>query len=90
MADDKSITKWFGENLAELLGDKIVNVYKDFDKTRYIKTIKKNCKDLGYTKRIELHADILREFLPEPYSEAIKILIAILGEENPNRNWDVY
>ena len=84
MADDKSITKWFGENLAELFGDKIVNVYKDFDKTRYIKTIKKNCKDLGYTKRIELHADILREFLPEPYSEAIKILIAILGEENPN------
>ena len=83
MAEDTSITKWFGENLAELLGDKIINVYKDFDKTRYTQTIKKECKNLGYTKRIELHADILRELLPESYSEAIKILIAILGEENP-------
>jgi 3-methyladenine DNA glycosylase AlkC len=84
MADDKGITQWFGENLAELLGDKIINVYEDFDKTRYTTTIKKEVKNLGYTKRIELHADHLRELLPEPYSEAIKILIAILGEENPN------
>jgi 3-methyladenine DNA glycosylase AlkC len=82
MKEDKSITQWFGENLAELLGDKIINVSKDFDKTRYTQTIKKECKNLGYTKRIELHADILRELLPESYSEAIKILIAILGEEN--------
>ncbi|MCU0644981.1 MAG: DNA alkylation repair protein [bacterium] len=84
MVEDKSITKWFGENLAELLGDKIQKLYKDFDKTRYVKTIKKECKELGYTKRIELHADILKELLPQPYSQAIKILIAILGEENPN------
>jgi len=69
MAEDKSITKWFGENLAELLGDKIIKVYKNFDKTRYTQTIKKECKNLGYTKRIELHADILRELLPESYSE---------------------
>jgi 3-methyladenine DNA glycosylase AlkC len=84
MVEDKSITKWFGENLAELLGDKIQKLSKDFDKTRYVKTIKKECKELGYTKRIELHADILKELLPQPYSQAIKILIAILGEENPN------
>ena len=71
------------DNLAELLGDKIIRVYKDFDKTGYTKTIKKDCKDLGYIKRLELHADILRELLPEPYSEAIKIIVEILGEENP-------
>lgn len=84
MAEDKSITKWFGDNLAKLLSNKIKIVYKDFDSEAYVKTIKKECKDLGYTKRIELHADVLREYLPPSYPKAVKILIEILGEENPN------
>lgn len=84
MANDKSITKWFGENLAELLAEKIRTIYKDFDSKTYINTIKRECKNLGYTKRIELHADVLKEHLPQAYSKAIKILIGILGEENPN------
>lgn len=84
MAEDKGITKWFGDNLAELLANKICKVHKSFDKSSYIARIKKECKDLGYTKRIELHADVLRELLPQSYPKAIKILIPILGEENPN------
>lgn len=31
-----------------------------------------------------MHADVLREFLPKDYSKAVKILVSILGEENPN------
>ncbi len=84
MKEDKSITKWFGDNLAKLLADKINKVYKDFNSEKYIETIKRESKELGYTKRIELHADVLREYLPQSYSKAVKILIDILGEENPN------
>jgi 3-methyladenine DNA glycosylase AlkC len=84
MAEDKSITKYFGENLAKFLADKIIKVFEKFDKSGYTQKIKKESKDLVYTKRIELHADVLREFLPQSYSEAVQILISILGEENPN------
>lgn len=83
MAEDNSITQWFGDNLAKLLADKINTVYKDFDSREYIKTIKRDCKSLSYTKRIELHADVLRELLPQPYPKAVEILVGILGEENP-------
>lgn len=84
MIEDKSITKWFGDNLAKLLADKINKVHKDFNSEKYIETIKREAKDLGYTKRIELHADVLREYLPQSYPKAVKILVEILGEENPN------
>lgn len=84
MAEDKSITKWFGDNLAKLLADKINTVYKNFNSEEYIETIKRESKDLGYTKRIELHADVLRKYLPQSYPKAVKILVDILGEENPN------
>lgn len=80
----EGITKWFGENLAKILADKIKAVYREFDDKKYISTIKKECKNLGYTARIELHADTLRQLLPESYPIAIKILVTILGEENPN------
>jgi 3-methyladenine DNA glycosylase AlkC len=83
MAEDKSITKWFGDNLAKLLADKIKTVYKDFDSGIYIKTIKQKCNNLTYTQRIELHADVLKELLPQSYPKSIRILIQILGEENP-------
>lgn len=84
MTKDKSITKWFGDNLAELLADKILKTHKDFNKSKYTKTIKKECADLSYTKRVELHADVLKELLPQSYPKALRILISILGEENPN------
>ena len=84
MSQDKSITKWFGHNLAKILGEKILTVNKDFDKKTYISIIKKEVKDLSYTKRIELHARTLQQLLPQDYIQAIKILTSILGEENPN------
>jgi len=84
MENDKSITKWFGENLAILLSDKIEPVYNEFDSKGYESIIKQECQDLSYTKRIELHADILRKLLPPSYCKAIEILMQILGDENPN------
>ena len=84
MEKDKGITQYFGANLAELLADKIIKVYKDFPKTDYVKAIKRKSKNLGYTKRIELHADELHNYLPKEFKKASKILLSILGEENKN------
>lgn len=84
MTEDKSISKWFWEHLAVLLADKICQIYKKFDRQAYIHTISEECKELSYTKRVELHAETLQKRLPSSYAEAISILTAILGEENPN------
>ncbi len=84
MAKDRSITQYFGDNLAKLLAEKIQVVYKDFDSATYIKNIREKCGTLGYTKRIELHAEELYQLLPDTYAQSIKILTQILGAENPN------
>ena len=84
MADDTGITQYFGVNLAELLSNKILGVYKEFNKVEYITAIRENCDNLSYTKRIELHADQLNNYLPKDFKQAAKILVSILGEENKN------
>ena len=84
MQQDKNITQWFGVNLAQLLGEKIKLVYTDFNSHTYIDIIQKNCMNMSYSKRVELHADALKICLPQDYSTAINILMAILGEENPH------
>ncbi len=84
MKKDNSITQYFGDNLAKLLAEKIKLVYKDFDDKTYIKNIKEKSKSLGYSKRIELHADELKRFLPSSYAKSVNILTQILGPENPN------
>ncbi|PID26402.1 MAG: 3-methyladenine DNA glycosylase [Candidatus Cloacimonadota bacterium] len=84
MKKDNSITQYFGTNLAELLSEKIEKINKDFHGKSYIENVKQKSISLGYTKRIELHAEELYNVLPKTYSEAISILLQILGEENPN------
>ncbi len=84
MEKNRSLSQWFGDNLARILAKKIELVYKDFDSKTYIENIEKKCVKLSYTKRIELHAEELKQLLPSSYPEAIKILMQILGEENPN------
>ncbi len=85
MAKDYSITKYFGSNLAELLSDKILPIHQDFPYKSYIDEIKKGCNGLSYTERVVLHAENLKKFLPKDYSDAINILLQILGPENPNQ-----
>ncbi len=65
MSEDKSITKYFGDNLAELLAEKIKLVYEDFDSKTYIENIREKCVKLGYTKRIELHARGIKSIAPK-------------------------
>lgn len=84
MENNKGITQYFGTNLAEILSSKILEVYHDFNKNDYITSIRKNCNNLGYSRRIELHADQLHAYLPKDFNKASSILVSILGDENKN------
>jgi 3-methyladenine DNA glycosylase AlkC len=81
---DNSITKYFGVNLAELLAKKLLQVHKEFPKQKYINAIRRQCENLSYTNRIELHANELKKNMPADFRESSRILINILGEENKN------
>jgi 3-methyladenine DNA glycosylase AlkC len=85
MSADKGITQHFGDNLAELLSEKIIAYFPDFDSSSYINSIKTKINNLSYTQRIELHAIELHNFLPNKFKDSIKILTSILGRENPNQ-----
>lgn len=84
MSKETGITQYFGSNLAKILSDKILAVYPNFDSNSYIKKIAVTCTDLSYTQRIDLHATELQAHLPTKFKKAIKILLKILGDENPN------
>ncbi len=83
MAADYSITQYFGDNLANILADKILTVHPDFNRKGYVNQVKDLCKDLSYTQRVQLHAELLKDHLPKDYKEAVQILVSILGPENP-------
>ncbi|MFZ4728411.1 MAG: hypothetical protein ACOYMQ_07090 [Pseudanabaena sp.] len=67
MTTDKSITQYFGVNLAELLSEKILTVFSNFDYVSYTNAISLKVNGLGYKQRIELHANELYKHLPEDY-----------------------
>lgn len=77
-----SITVIFGEKLATLLAEKISIVHKKFDSKSFIRDTKKKVVGKSYTQRIEVIADLLKQYLPEKYTEALAILMKILGPEN--------
>lgn len=77
-----SITEAFGEDLAILLAEKISTVHKNFDSKGFIRDTKKEVVGKSYTQRVEVIADLLKQYLPEKYTEALAVLIKILGPEN--------
>ncbi len=77
-----SITVIFGEKLAILLAEKISTVHKKFDSKGFIRDTKKEVVGKSYTQRVEVIADLLKQYLPEKYTVALAILIKILGPEN--------
>ena len=84
MSTTIKITELFGANLAQILADKIKPVYPAFDATAFIAAVNERTNGKTYTQRIEIIAEELRIFLPQKYVEALRILMSILGPENPN------
>lgn len=84
MGTNYSITEQFGANLAKLLAEKIGKVYPEFDADYFIHDTDSKTVGQSYTQRVATLAELLRSYLPADYKEALPILMAILGEENPN------
>ncbi len=82
MTDRISITEVFGEDLAVMLAEKISAVYKNFDTKGFVRDTKRAVVGKSYTQRIGIIADLLKQYLPEKYPEALDILLQILGPEN--------
>ncbi len=77
-----SITDAFGENLAMLLAKKITLAYPIFDAKRFVRDVKKDVVGKSYTERVGIIASHLKHNLPLKYTEALAILMQILGPEN--------
>lgn len=84
MEQPKKLKDWFGPELAKLLADKISEVHQDFDSKAFIKDIKEEYEPLELRDRERLISSKLKKHLPDDYTEALKILLSILGDENPN------
>jgi 3-methyladenine DNA glycosylase AlkC len=84
MGTKYSITDLFGGNLAEILSGRILQVYPEFDSKSFISGVVVRVNNKTYTHRIGIIAEQLKLFLPSDYETSIKILISILGDENPN------
>ena len=78
----KKLKLWFDKDLAELLSDKILLVYPDFDKKGFSKSIDSKVQNLELKDRVEVIADHFSRHLTKEYKENIKILTNILGPEN--------
>lgn len=78
-----SITEAFGESLAILLSNKIIYIYKNFPKKEFCKSVKKEVVGKSYAQRVEIIANNLKRYLPKEYPTALKVMLQILGPENP-------
>ena len=78
------VTEHFGVNLAQLLAEKICEVKKDFSAAKFIEIVQQSYLEKTLTQRVELIADALYVCLPSDYDKSIKILLGIMGDENPN------
>lgn len=85
MGTNYSITEKFGANLAEFLAEKIQKIYPKFDSEHFIQDTESKTIRQTYTQRVATLAELLKNYLPADYKEALTILLAILGEENPNQ-----
>lgn len=84
MSNYKKPTDYFDKELAEMLADKILPVYPDFNKDTFVNSVQNGIKNKALKQRVELMADELHSQLPAHYPKAVDILMQILGPENPN------
>ncbi len=85
MTASYSITEKFGGNLAELLAEKILAVYPVFNSLDFVQEVENKVAGRTYTQRVAILAELLKKYLLNDYEESLSILLAILGEENPNQ-----
>ena len=79
----KKLKEWFDADLAKLLADKILAKSPEFDARSFVAEIKKDTVALELKDRVGLFADKLNIKLSGSYKVKLKLLVSILGPENP-------
>lgn len=79
----KKLKYWFDGELAVNLAEKIGHRYPGFDTEKFVQRISAGVGGLELKDRVELMADALAENMFPEYTHSLKILIDILGPENP-------
>jgi 3-methyladenine DNA glycosylase AlkC len=80
----KKLKYWFDQDLAVLLSKKILAHYRSFYAENFIQAVADGTKNLELKDRVEFIADQLRIKLPKDFTQALDILLKILGPENKN------
>jgi len=78
----KKHKEWFDRDLAQLLSQKISEVYPEFDRRGFVEDIDRGVEKLELKARLSYFGDRFKYYLPEKYPQAIEILVSTLGEEN--------
>ena len=79
-----SIAEIFGVSMARLLADNIMSVHPEFPGKKFIASIQKHIPGTSYSERLVIFADAIDQYMNMPYPQAVAILLAILGPENPS------
>lgn len=86
MTDKPKLTpykEYFGLALAERLGTEISAVHPRFDRAGFLAAIAPRIQPLELKARVALIAEGLRNHLPHDYPAALRVLLNIIGPENP-------
>ena len=78
----KKLKFWFDVELATLLSEKIATVYPEFETDNFCERVESKIEFLELKDRVEVFADAFHQSLKGNYLENLKILTAILGDEN--------
>lgn len=78
----KKLKYWFDKELAEMLADKILSQYPEFDKNKFVESVDDKIQNLELKDRVEVIADQLSYQLTNSYKKNAAILIEVLGPEN--------
>ena len=79
----KKLKYWFDKELARLLASKIVKIESAFDTSSFLREVDAGVQDLELKARVALISDMLHKYLADSYVKNLKILMKILGPENP-------
>ena len=82
MAEYKKVKFYYDAELATLLGNKIQEVYPEFDHQPFVSKVSKQVDTLEYKARVSVFASELRSHLPRDYRRAVTLLMEVLGPEN--------
>lgn len=84
MGTTYSIIDKFGRELAELLVGKIKPVFPSFAAKDFVTDVAYAVERKSYTRRVEVIADKLYDHLLADYTQAVSVLVQLLGAPNPN------